>query len=142
MSNKTVTSMFEQQLESFNRHDPASFAAWYASDARVADPQFDEPLQGAEAVAKDVADWFGAFPDIAARHGHRVSDGDAYAVEWHMEGTHNGSLVTPEGHIPATGRAVRMVVVAIGRLNADGRIVEERRAYDLAGVMNQLGLMQ
>jgi steroid delta-isomerase-like uncharacterized protein len=142
MSTVTMTSVFEQQLASFNRHDAAAFAACYAPGARVADPQFDEALQGADAVAKDVADWFNAFPDITASHARRVSDGDSYAVEWDMEGTHEGSLVTPEGHVPATGRTVRMTVVTIGRLDADGRIAEERRAYDLAGILSQLGLMQ
>ena len=142
MSTMTMTSVAEQQLATFNRHDAAAFAACYAPDARVADPQFDEPLQGAEAVAKDVADWFSAFPDITARHARTVYEGDTYAVEWAMEGTHKGSLVTPEGHIPATGKPVRMTVVTIGRLDTDGRIAEERRAYDLAGILNQLGLMQ
>lgn len=137
-----ITDLIEAQLAAFNRHDVESFAACYAPAAQVADPQFDAPLDGAEAVARDVADWFAAFPDITARHVRRVLAGDGYAIEWAMEGTHAGSLVTPEGHIPATGKPVRMSVVTIGRLDTDGRIAEERRAYDLAGILSQLGLMQ
>jgi len=137
-----ATDLIATQLASFNRHDAAAFAACYAADARVTDPQFDAPLEGGEAIARDVADWFNAFPDIAARQVRTVVEGEAYAIEWAMEGTHGGSLVTPEGHVPATGRPVRMTIVTIGRLGTDGRIAEERRSYDLAGILNQLGLMQ
>jgi hypothetical protein len=33
-------------------------------------------------------------------------------------------------------------VATVGRLDGQGRVAEERRYYDLAGVMSQLGLMQ
>lgn len=130
------------QFAAFNQHDAAAFAACYAVDAVVADPQMPEPLTGARAIAKDVGDWFGSFPDIEAHLTRTIVNGTDYAVEWSMNGTHKGPLVTPEGHLPATDRPIRLVVVTIGRTGPDGRIIEERRAYDLAGVMSQLGLMQ
>jgi steroid delta-isomerase-like uncharacterized protein len=130
------------QFEAFNRHDAAAFAACYAADAVVTDPQTPEPLTGTWAIAKDVGDWFGSFPDVEARLTRTVVSGADYAAEWSMSGTHKGPLVTPEGHVPATDKPIRLLVVTIGRTGPDGRIVEERRSYDLAGVMNQLGLMQ
>jgi steroid delta-isomerase-like uncharacterized protein len=135
-------TVIRTQFEAFNRHDPSAFAACYADDARVADPQFSEPLEGAKAITKDVGDWFGSFPDIEARLTRTVFDGNTYAAEWSMRGTHKGPLLTPEGQVPATGKPIRLVVVTIGRIGNDGRIVEERRSYDLAGVLSQLGLMQ
>jgi predicted ester cyclase len=108
----------------------------------VDDPQFPEPLKGAHAITKDIGDWFGAFPDIETRITRTVVNGTSFAVEWSMSGSHKGPLVMPDGHVPATGKPVRMVVVTIGRLDAEGRIAEERRSYDLASVMGQLGLMQ
>lgn len=130
------------QLEAFNRHDPAAFADCYAANAVVADPQLQEPLRGTVASTKDIGDWFGAFPEIEARITRTLFDGTAYAAEWSMSGTHKGSLVLPDGHVPATGRKLRIAVATVGRLDAKGRIVEEQRYYDLAGVMSQLGLMQ
>lgn len=130
------------QFEAFNRHDVAAFAACYAADAVVSDPQAPESLAGAQSIAKDVGDWFGSFPDVEARLTRTIVNGADYAAEWSMSGTHKGPLVTSEGHVPATGRSIQIVVVTIGRTGLDGRIVEERRAYDLAGVMSQLGLMQ
>lgn len=138
----TAQDTIRKQLEVFNRHDAAAFAACYAAEATIADPQFREPLSGGGAIAKDIGDWFGAFPDIKAHVTRTVVNGQAYAAEWSMEGTHKGPLVMPHGHVPATGRPVQISVATIGRLDGEGRIVEERRYYDLAGVMSQLGLMQ
>jgi steroid delta-isomerase-like uncharacterized protein len=135
-------NVIRTQSDAFNRHDASAFAACYADNARIADPQFSEPLEGAAAIAKDVGDWFGSFPDIEARLTRTVFDGTHYAAEWSMSGTHKGPLITPEGHVPATGKPIRLVVVTIGRVGADGRIVEERRSYDLAGILSQIGLMQ
>jgi hypothetical protein len=55
------------QLDAFNRRDANAFTGCYAAQAKIADPQYEEPLKGAEAISKDVAAWFGAFPDIEAR---------------------------------------------------------------------------
>ena len=130
------------QLEAFNRHDAAAFAACYTAKAVVADPQSPDLLSGTEAIGKDIGDWFGAFPDIETRVTRTVLNGASYAAEWSMSGTHKGPLVMPDGHVPATGKRLRINVATIGRVDAEGRIVEERRYYDLAGVMSQLGLMQ
>lgn len=134
--------VIRSQLEAFNRHDTAAFADCYAANAVVADPQQQEPLQGTAVISRDIGDWFGAFPDIEARITCTVIDDTAYAAEWSMSGTHKGPLVMPDGHVPATGRKLQIAVATVGRLDAEGRIVEERRYYDLAGIMSQLGLMQ
>lgn len=134
--------IIRRQFDAFNHHDAAAFAACYAADAVIDDPQCPEPLKGTSAITKDIGDWFGSFPDVQARLTRTVIDGSAYAAEWSMTGTHRGPLVTPDGHVPATGKPMQLSVVTIGRIGAGGRIVEERRSYDLAGVMNQLGLMQ
>jgi steroid delta-isomerase-like uncharacterized protein len=138
----TTQDIVRAQLDAFNKHDAGAFAACYAPNAVVDDPQFPEPLKGAHAITKDIGDWFGAFPDIETRITRTVVNGTSFAVEWSMSGSHKGPLVMPDGHVPATGKPVRMVVVTIGRLDAEGRIAEERRSYDLASVMGQLGLMQ
>ena len=100
------------------------------------------PIPSFDRARNDIGGWFAAFPDIETSVTRTVSDGTTYAAEWSMSGTHKGSLVLPDGHVPATGKPVRINVATIGRLDAEGRIVEERRYYDLTGVMSQLGLMQ
>lgn len=133
---------FRKEIDSLNKHDAAAFATNYAPTATVHDPAYPEPLRGTDAIKKDVADFFAAFPDLKANlHGSVVS-GDKYAVEWSVSGTHKGPFAGPSGPIPATNRKVEVRGAAIGRFDDQGRIAEERRYYDLAGMMSQLGLME
>jgi steroid delta-isomerase-like uncharacterized protein len=138
----STEDIINSQLDAFNRRDAAAFAGCYAAQAEVADPQFEEPLKGTEAIAKDIGAWFEAFPDIEAKVVRTVVNGTSYAAEWAMNGTHKGPLVMPDGHVPATGKPVHIAVATVGRLDGQGRVAEERRYYDLAGVMSQLGLIQ
>jgi steroid delta-isomerase-like uncharacterized protein len=138
----TTDEVMRKLVDAFNRHDAKGFASCYASTVDVHDPQYPVPLHGTDAVAKDLADWVTAFPDIQGRLTRAVINGETYAVEWSMSGTQKGPLNGPGGHIPATNRKVNVNAAAIGRIDAHGRIVEERRYYDLAGVMSQLGLIQ
>jgi steroid delta-isomerase-like uncharacterized protein len=138
----TVDELIRAQTRAFNLHDPSAWAACYSPQAVVADPQYPEPLRGRDAVRKDMSDFFGAFPDITAEVTGVVSQGDTYAYEVSLSGTHTGPLLGPSGHIPATDRRVRLAAGAFGRLDAHGNIVEEHRYYDLAGMLAQLGLME
>jgi hypothetical protein len=47
----------------------------------------------------------------------------------------------PEGEIPATSEAVEFAVGVFADVNEDGRIRDERRYYDVASTLGQLGLV-
>lgn len=129
-------------IDAFNRHDAAGFAALYTVGAVVYDPQYPEPLKGQEAIRKDVEAFFKAFPDARISIITTISgeDKDIAASELELTGTHQGPIVTPAGTVPATNRRVSMRVGRFVRVDPQGRIVEESRYYDLAGMMQQLGL--
>lgn len=137
-SNPTI----DRQFDAINRHDVESFVACYSSDSSVFDPQYPELLKGREAVRKDMTDFIAAFPDLRAEVRRTIGEGDTYAYEMTMTGTHKGPMVTPTGDIAPTQRRVEFGGSIIARLDGDGRIVEERRYYDLAGLLGQLGLLQ
>lgn len=128
-------------LDAFNRHDPDAFAAMYTPDALAYDPQYPEPVRGKEALRKDIEDFFTAFPDIHLTLTDILSKGNTVAFAVSVTGTHKGPLSGPAGTIPATNRRVEMPVAVFARANAQDLIVEERRYYDMAGMMQQLGLM-
>ena len=128
--------------EAFNSHDSKAFAALYASDCVVTDPQYEQPLSGRNAVEKDIRDFFTAFPDIAIALRGVITDGDTLVAEWTASGTHNGPLSAPDGSlIPASGKPVKMAMALVGRVDGDGLIAEERRYFDLAGVLAQIGAL-
>jgi steroid delta-isomerase-like uncharacterized protein len=127
-------------IDALNRHDADAFAAFYAPDVLADDPQYPEPLRGRDAIRKDIIDFWQAFPDIHFTLKNSLESGDAVAFEGLASGTHMGSMLGPEGEIPATNRPVRFRFAAFLRLDNQGLIAEERRYFDMAGMMQQLGL--
>ena len=131
----------KEQVEALNRHDADAFAAFYAPDASIDDPQYPEPLKGHDAIRKDMADFMAAFPDLKFTLKTAVESGDTVAFDGVGQGTHKGPMAGPTGEIPATGRPVQIRFAAFLRVNDQGLIAEERRYFDMAGMMQQLGLM-
>ena len=134
--------IFRREADSITRHDAKAFAANYAKNAAVYDPQYAEPLRG-DAIRKDMADFFAAFPDLKAEVVSTIVDGASFAAEWSVSGTHQGMLSMADGtQISPTQRHVAVRGASVGRFNSQGLIAEERRYYDLASMQSQLGLTQ
>jgi steroid delta-isomerase-like uncharacterized protein len=127
-------------IDAINRHDLDTFVTVYAPDAVVYDSMHPEPLRGSAAIRKDMEDFFRAFPDLQAKMSNFLHDGERLAFEVTMSGTHKGDMESPEGPIAATGRRMEMPTSLFSRLDAQSRIVEERRYYNVASLMQQLGL--
>ena len=131
----------QDQVDALNRHDPDGFAGFYTADAVVEDPQYPEPLKGRAAIRKDISDFVTAFPDLNFTVKSVLQDGDSVAFEGVGKGTHKGPMAGPAGEIPATYRPMQVRFAAFVRVNDEGLITEERRYFDLAALMQQLGVM-
>jgi steroid delta-isomerase-like uncharacterized protein len=137
----SIIDALRQAVEAFNAHDPAGFAATYAADTIVHDPFYPEATRGRAAVEKDTADFLRAFPDARmAVVGTPLAEGDTLAAQFVVHGTHDGPLATPDGDIPATGRSIRLEGGIFTTVDARGETIDERRYYDVAGLLAQLGL--
>jgi hypothetical protein len=101
---------------------------------------YGEPLRGREAIAADLADFFAAFPDGQYRMSSFNFLEDAVSIGIAMVGTHTAPLKTPMGEIPPTNRSVDVRMSIQAKVNQNEQIVEERRFYDPADLMKQLGL--
>ena len=99
-----------------------------------------DPLRGREAIAGLEQPMFSAFSAIEWQAVDSFHAGDRVAVAWTVTATNTGTLPTPKGPVPPTGKRVRIVATSLYRLGPDGAIVEERRMFDAAGFMVQLGL--
>ena len=131
----------KEQVAALNRHDAEAFTAFYAPDALIHDPQHPEPLKGRDAIRQDIADFIGAFPDLVFTLKTAVESGDTVAFEGTGTGTQKGPMAGPAGEIPATNRPMEVRFAAFLRVNDQGLIAEERRYFDMAGMMQQLGMM-
>jgi steroid delta-isomerase-like uncharacterized protein len=129
--------------DTFNKHDLDAFAKLYAEDAVAYDPMYPEPLRGRAAIRKDAATFLRGFPDIRFEIVATFEKDDRNgADEIRLIGTHTGPLETPTGQdLPPTNKRIDLKGSAFGRLNERGEIVEERRYYDVATVLRQLGVM-
>jgi len=134
-------SLVEKHVRVFNDHDAEAWAGDYSENATVHDPQYPAPLEGRDAIRKDASDFFAAFPDIQFRTVSIVAGGDRVAIEGVGSGTHRGPMEGPAGTIPPTNKRAEVPYAAFVRVDSSGLITEERRYYDLAGMMQQLGLM-
>jgi predicted ester cyclase len=76
--------------------------------------------------------------DLRATTRATIVDGTTFVVEGTFTGTHEGPLLTETGEIPPSRRPFTFRGASVGRLDGQGRIVEERRYYDLAGLFAQL----
>jgi steroid delta-isomerase-like uncharacterized protein len=138
----TGEDVVQKLTDAWNSHDAARLAAIYTHDATLLDPFYPEPLEGREAIEKDAADLFTAFPDITFRATQVIADGKTVVVEALASGTNSGPLQLPTDLIPATHRRLEFSVASFLDLDAMGSVHEERRYFDVAGVLTQLGLMQ
>lgn len=131
-------------VKAANKHDLKAIAEAYAPGAIAQDPGYPKPLKGREAILKDYEVFFvKGMPDAKFRIISIMSKGNKVAVEFEFGGTHAGPLETPEGTIQATNKQVNFRIgIFYVRFNTKGQIAEERRHYDMAGVMRQLGLMK
>jgi steroid delta-isomerase-like uncharacterized protein len=133
--------IFTKGVEEINNHNAGGLAALFAPEATVHDPFYPDPLKGRDAIEQDMVDFLRAFPDLKMTLvGNLLEDGDMVAGVFKVDATHTGPLASPAGEIAATGRALSFEGAAFSRYNAQGEVIEQRRYYDVAGQLAQLGL--
>jgi steroid delta-isomerase-like uncharacterized protein len=130
---------FDAWINAFNAHDEAAIRAATADDCVFEGPG-GVRLEGGDAVTAYAMVWLNAFSDAQLVVETVVVDGDWVAHTGVFKGTHDGTLASPEGDVPATGRRLVGRCSQFARFQ-DGRSVEEHLYYDQMDVITQLGLM-
>lgn len=98
------------------------------------------PVSSGKEAATFAGAFMTAFPDARFKFQARVESGDTVAEEGTYSGTHTGTLVGPQGDIPATGKTVTIPFVALSKVR-DGRVSYHHAYWDNAAFMMQLGRM-
>jgi steroid delta-isomerase-like uncharacterized protein len=137
---ETIRNLFEAA----NRKDLQAVAESYAPLAVAHDPGYPKPLTGREAIRKDFEAFFlKGMPDAKMNIISMMSKSSTVVAECAFKGTHTGPLETPDGTVPATNKQIELrIAIFYAGFNEKGQITEERRYYDMAGLMRQLGLMK
>jgi steroid delta-isomerase-like uncharacterized protein len=82
-----------------------------------------------------------AFPDMKKEVTNEVASGDQVVFEVKQRGTHEGTLRTPAGEIPPTGKTVDLSVIEVASVR-DGKLASLRNYSDTQTLMRQLGLIE
>jgi predicted ester cyclase len=99
----------------------------YSSRGRAGTSAFSRPMMA-------------AFPDGRHQCDLFVEEGDTVMLEGVWTATHTAGLVTPDGEIPATGRAVRLPFTMVTRFEGD-LAASVHVYFDQMAFLAQLGLL-
>jgi predicted ester cyclase len=97
-------------------------------------------FRGPAALHTMLEGFFQAFPDMRHEVLDWVEAGDTIALELRITGTHTGTLPTPNGPVPPTGRSLNLESVDYIKM-VDGKIASWHAYYDQLSFMAQLGLL-
>ena len=132
-------SAWTAYMDAWTAHDPAAVVGYMTDDVVYIDLGVGERMDGQSAVSEFPASMQPNFSSDYRFDLDRVLiDGDSYAAEWTMSGTHDGA--DEQRGLPATGRRFEIPGVSVGRLR-DGKIAENKDYYNLASFLMQVGLM-
>jgi predicted ester cyclase len=126
-------------VDAFNAHDQVKIRELNADNSVVEAPG-DVRIEGRDAATEYAMTWLRAFPDGRINVKNEFVTGDWVVQEFSFEGTHEDTLSSPAGDIPATHKRLNGRGVQIFRVEGD-TVVDTRLYFDQVQVLTQLGLM-
>jgi len=126
-------------VDAFNAHDEARIRELNGENV-VFEAPGEIRLEGRDAATEYAMAWLRAFPDARLTVTNELADGDWVAQECTIEGTHEGTLSSPGGDIPATHKRLNGRFAQILKVEG-GVLTDIRLYYDQVQLMTQLGLM-
>ena len=124
-------------IASYTKGEFDDAIALYADDAEVSDPT--GKYKGKSAILAQFKVWHTAFPDAKADVTNQLTEGDQVLTEVTFRGTHTGPLAGAMGTTPPTGKRTELSLAIVNWFR-NGKIQRERAYFDLAGLMQQLGI--
>jgi len=131
-------AVVERGMKAFNAHDMEALARDSSPDIESTAPG-DVKLKGPQAVKEYNQNFVKAFPDARVEAKNIFTQGNTVIVEGIFTGTHDGTLKTPMGDVPATHRKVKGEFIQVFEVDR-GLVKRDTLMYDQVQLMTQLGL--
>ena len=132
-------AILDRYVELYNAGDIDACVDLYADDA--VQRMHDGIFHGRDEIRQRLAVELTAFADAHYTVVSFVEDGDAFADEWTLTGTHTGVFILPDGTpVPPTGKRINVSGMELVRIR-DGKITVDNLYYDSAAPLLQLGLV-
>ncbi len=126
-------------IDAFNAHDDERIRELNGENAVIEAPG-EVKLEGRDATTEYAMAWLRAFPDARITVNNELVADDWVVQEFTFSGTHEATLMSPAGEIPATHKTLNGRGVQIFRVEGD-TVADTRLYFDQVEVMTQLGLM-
>ena len=126
-------------IDAFNAHDEERIRELNGENAVIEAPG-DVKLEGRDATTEYAMAWLRAFPDARITVNNELVANYWVVQEFTFSGTHEGTLMSPAGEIPATHKTLNGRGVQIFRVEGD-TVADTRLYFDQVEVMTQLSLM-
>jgi steroid delta-isomerase-like uncharacterized protein len=128
-----------RHVQAFNQKNLEEFVSNESPDVEFVIPG-GITLRGRDQVSEYMQIFWSAFPDMNVTENYQVISGDTAVTESTYSGTHTGTLRTPNGDIPATGKQVQGRQVTVQRVK-DGQVWSEHLYFDQMEFLGALGLV-
>ena len=122
--------------EAINQGNLALLDELVGSDYVEYDPNYPQPVRGAEGLKQYFQTFRSAFPDLHFTIEDIIGEGDTVAVRQTGRGTHQGELFG----IPPTGKQLTVTAMHFHRF-VNGKVVESWVNSDSMGMLQQLGVI-
>jgi steroid delta-isomerase-like uncharacterized protein len=140
MSDQDVRALVQAVFDTFNNRDLDGATALVSDDFELVDAGAGLTLRGHDALRQWFEGFLTAGPDGYADLKNVVVAGDWAGSEHVGTFTRTGTLLSPSGAIPPTGRRVEIRIAETYQVR-DGKLVALHAYYDVATILQQLGLM-
>jgi steroid delta-isomerase-like uncharacterized protein len=137
---RSGAEILREVVDAFNARDFSNAHEHLSDDLEFVDVAAGATTKGRDAFIGYAQSWIGAFPDMKMTLLAVVADEQHVAGEFRGGGTHEGTLPTPAGDIPPTGRRFEEPFTWFCEV-ADGKLTGIRDYYNAMALMTQLGLM-
>jgi predicted ester cyclase len=135
---KESRAVVERLYKAISDHDLEEAARLAAPDSVLTAPG-GVSVKGSQAIKEYNKNWITAFPDAKIEVQEIFAQGNNVATKAQFVGTHNGTLKTPMGDVPATGKRVRGDFVQLFEIDR-GLTKSAHLMFDQVQLMTQLGM--
>lgn len=131
-------AVVERTIAAIDAHDLEAAARLTAPDSILTAPG-DMTVKGPQAIKEFNKNWITAFPDARIETKELFAQGNQVALKAQFVGTHDGTLKTPMGDVPATAKKVRGDFVELFEVDR-GLVKKAHLMFDQVQLMTQLGM--
>jgi predicted ester cyclase len=133
-----AADVMRRELKAVNDRDTATIVASFSPECLKLVP--GAQLRGGDQVATWCSALWEAFPDFHITVTGVVEEGTTATVSGIVTGTHLGTLRTPGGDIPPTGRHAELPFSETAEVR-DGVMISARLYFDRLELLEQLGVI-